>query len=118
MERPSNTASHASTTDQLSYVDVKARNLLVADSPTVDSVVVDSPAVVDAAAGKRRGRAAAVLDAGATFRFYSNVLSGVDAAVADLSAAPRRSRRASGTRPPPSGGVRVRPTVTGAERPF
>ena len=82
------TAFHVSTTDQLSYVDAKVWNLLADDTVTVDSVavVVDSPAVIDAAAGGMYGQAAAVLDAGAALRVCSNALSGADASLADLPA--------------------------------
>lgn len=80
------TVSHVSTTEQLSYVDAKVRNLLADDTLTVDSVavVVDSGAAVDAAAGGMRAKVAAVLDAGAAFRVCSNALGGADAGVADL----------------------------------
>ncbi|GAA0206360.1 DsrE family protein [Halobaculum roseum] len=95
------TVFHVSTVDQLSYVDAKVRNLLGDDTVSVTSVavVVDSPAVIDAAAeDEGRERVEAVLaagesedgaageDADTAFRVCSNALRGATATLDDLPA--------------------------------
>ncbi|SHG68619.1 DsrE family protein [Halobaculum gomorrense] len=94
------TVFHVSTVDQLSYVDAKVTNLLADDAVDVRAVVVvvDSPAVVDAAAeGDGRERVEAILAAGdgetagdsgaeTAFRVCSNALRGATATLTDLPA--------------------------------
>ena len=90
------TVFHVSTVEQLSFVDAKVRNLLGDDavSVTAVAVVVDTPAVIDAAVGgEGRERVEAVLRSGAgedadtAFRVCSNALRGATATLDDLPAA-------------------------------
>lgn len=87
------TVFHVSTVDQLSYVDAKVANLLADGAVDVRAVavVVDNPAVIDAAAGDRHERVGAVLDAGTdeaetAFCVCSNALRGATATIDDLPA--------------------------------
>ncbi|MFC7069394.1 hypothetical protein [Halobaculum lipolyticum] len=88
------TVFHVSTVDQLSYVDAKVRNLLADDAVPVSAVavVVDSGAVIDAAAdGDGRERVETVLAAGGdgaetAFRVCANALRGATATLDDLPA--------------------------------
>ncbi|MFC7135646.1 hypothetical protein [Halobaculum litoreum] len=93
------TVFHVSTTDQLSYVDAKVTNLLADDSLTVTAVavVVDNPAVIDAAAGgDGRERVETVLaaggdDADTAVRVCANALRGATATLEDLPAGVERA---------------------------
>jgi intracellular sulfur oxidation DsrE/DsrF family protein len=87
------TVFHVSTVDQLSYVDAKVTNFLADGAVDVRAVavVVDDPAVIDAAAGDGRERVEAVLDAGTdetetAFCVCSNALRGATATMDDLPA--------------------------------
>jgi intracellular sulfur oxidation DsrE/DsrF family protein len=81
-----NTVFHCSTTDSLSITDAKVSNLLGDETVEIDAVavVVDSPTVIDAAAGSHRETVAAILDAGAEFCVCSNALRGATSSLADL----------------------------------
>ncbi|MFC7096978.1 hypothetical protein [Halobaculum marinum] len=86
------TVFHVSTVDQLSYVDAKVTNLLADETVPVShvAVVVDNPAVIDAAeSGDGRERVETVLAAGGddaetAFRVCSNALRGATATLDDL----------------------------------
>ncbi|MFC6786568.1 hypothetical protein ACFQFH_11925 [Halobaculum halobium] len=95
------TVFHVSTVGQLSYVDAKVTNLFGDDAVPVDAVavVVDTPAVIDAAAeGDGRERVEAVLAAGGggddtdgagtqtAVRVCSNALRGATATLDELPA--------------------------------
>ncbi|WP_348607272.1 hypothetical protein [Halobaculum rarum] len=85
------TVFHVSTVDQLSHADAKVTNLLADDTLDVRAVavVVDDPAVIDAAADSDgHERVEAVLAAGdeaeTTFRVCSNALRGAAATLNEL----------------------------------
>ncbi|MFB6176574.1 MAG: hypothetical protein ABEI99_05425 [Halobaculum sp.] len=80
------TVFHCSTTESLAITDAKVTNLLGDETVQIQSVavVVDAPAVIDAAATSHRETIAAVLDAGATFCVCSNALRGANSSLADL----------------------------------
>lgn len=81
-----NTVFHCSTSDSLAITDAKVTNLLGDETVEIESVavVVDSPTVIDAAAGTHRETVEAVLDAGSEFCVCSNALRGATSSLADL----------------------------------
>lgn len=82
------TVFHVSDAATFAYADAKVENLLADDEAPVDAVavLVDAPGPIEAAAGRHRSTAAAILDAGADLRVCSNAARGAVASVGDLPA--------------------------------
>jgi len=80
------TVFHVTTEEQLSYVDAKVRNLLADGTVEIERavVVVDAPGAIDAAAGRLRGNAEGVLEAGGGFEVCSNAVRGAASSPDDL----------------------------------
>ncbi|NHX35111.1 MULTISPECIES: DsrE family protein [Halolamina] len=81
-----NTVYHVSDVDAYRVAEPKVRNLLDDETLDVDAVtvVVDRPAVIDAAAGDLQETSDALVEMGATVKFCSNAAQGADAGEADF----------------------------------